>query len=422
MKPLRRPLAFGIVFGWLAVTAMSVGGGFAAAAEVPDPSTMLSLVPAAAQAGPPPCIKPGTRLTYYGMSASVPGSYQEAVLDENGNWVLKGTGQRIGTRDIPGASGSGYNVVQVGTIGDGVVQVSSRLYTIDTTTQTCMYSMGSGMVTNAGCASDFWIHPDALKDVQAVNANGVRIVRMPYTVGGTQYNAIRLQNESASGYNAYVYDLETGLMIFHGSRAAGKSVVTPPMGGNLGLGAGSTQLVTGWIMEVKDVDVPWKDAPTPDWVGRFGQLSYSGAQTTMMPMAGSRLDRPMTVTVTPKARGDNWLRFVTQGVIQSVMGMPPEQTQEDGACGAATIGGMWISPQVLKNLRPQQVIDRNEIVGTTTTVGNVRPGFVTLSEVGARHRIDTTYNTRTGVMAANSIAQQIGMATTTHSIQLVNGP
>lgn len=424
MELPRRLLPISYCYAVSVVMLLTAGLGRVEAVEVPDPSTMLPLVPAAAERGVPPCIKPGTHLTYYGMSASIPGAYNELVQDENGNWVDKNTGQHYGQHNIPGAGGAGYNVVQVGAIADGVVQVSSKLYTLDSTTQRCFYSMGSGVVTHAGCAADFWIHPEVLKQVQEVNADGVRILRMPYTVGGKPYNAIRFQNENASGYNAYVYDLETGLMIFHGSRTLGKSVVTAPAGGfgTPAIGRGSTMLVTGWIVEVKDIDVPWKNAPTPDWVGRFAQLTYTGTQTTTMPAVGSRLDRPMTIMISPKARGANWVRFGTAGVIQSIMGMPPEQVQADSASGAATIGGMWISPRGMADLRPQQVLDRNDVVATTTVVSNVGPGFVTITESGPMHRIDYTYDRRTGVMSALMLAQQIGMATTTRNLQLTNTP
>ena len=172
----------GLLFAILVMIPSNAGASAGQPAEVPDPSIMLPMVPAAATAGAPPCIKPGTRLTYFGMSASIPGEYKQLVQDENGHWVDKNTGQRYGQQDVPSASGAGYNVVHVGHVGDGIVQVSSKLYTLDTTTSRYMFSMGSGLVAHAGCAADYWIHPDVLKQVQEINSQGVKILRMPYTV------------------------------------------------------------------------------------------------------------------------------------------------------------------------------------------------------------------------------------------------
>jgi hypothetical protein len=92
---------------------LCTGAGGAERLVVPDPSIMLPLVPAAAQAAAPPCIKPGTRLTYFGMTASIPGEYGKLVQDDNGNWIDKITGKRYREEEV-GASGSAaFNVVQV---------------------------------------------------------------------------------------------------------------------------------------------------------------------------------------------------------------------------------------------------------------------------------------------------------------------
>jgi hypothetical protein len=388
--------------------------------EVPDPSIMLPLIPAAAEAGAPPCIKPGTRLTYFGMTASIPGEYGKLIQDDNGNWVDKNTGKRYREEDVSGSGAAAFNVVYVGHVGGGVAELSTKLYTLDTATKKCTFAVGSGMVGHAGCAADYWIHPDALKQVQEVNAQGVRILRMPYTVAGKTYKAIRFQSEDVSGYQARVYDLETGLMIYHGSRVQGPSVVTPPIAGSgkTGMGEGSTQVVTGWIVEVKDIDVPWKNAAPPKWIDEFRQLSYKGVQTSVVAAAGTKLDRAMTATLTPKARGPGWVRFTNRFLFESLPGMPPNEVLQDGACSPATIGGLWVSPEALGGLRPGQVIETNDKVGTTVTVSDVRPGSVTVSETGPLHRSDCTYDTRTGILSAMTLTQQIGLAKITHSIQL----
>jgi hypothetical protein len=403
---------------------LCTGAGSAERLAVPDPSIMLPLVPAAAQAAAPPCIKPGTRLTYFGMTASIPGEYGKLVQDDNGNWIDKITGKRYREEEV-GASGSAaFNVVQVGHVGGGVAELSTKLYTLDTATKKCTFAVGGGMVGHAGCAADYWIHPDVLAQVAEVNAQGVRILRMPYTVDGKTYRAIRFQSEDISGYQARVYDLETGLLIFHASRVQGPSVITPPIGGSGrgGMGEGSAQLVTLWLVERKDIDVPWRNAPPPQWIERFQQLSYRGVQTSVVAAAGTKLDRAMTATLTPKACGPGWVRVTNRFLFESLPGMPPNEATQEGASGGATIGGLWISPEALGSLRPGQLIETNDKVGTTVTVSDVRPGSVTISEVGSLHRTDCTYDTRTGVLAAMTLTQQIGLARITHSIRLVAQP
>jgi hypothetical protein len=396
-----------------------VGGG----ASVPDPSTMLPLVPAAATAGPPPAIKTGTRLTYFGMSASVPGAGRQLVLDDNGHWIDKGTGQRYSEENVPGAGGAGFNVVHVGYVDRDIVQLSSKLYLWDPMTRQSSYSMGSGIVGHAGCAADYWIHPDVLKTVADADQGGVRIMRMPYNLNNRVYNAIRFQVTSAKGYQAYVYDLASGLMIFHGSSTQGASVWTPPIGGSgqAGVGQGSTQLVTGWIVEVKDIDVPWKQMPPPQWVGQFRAIQFAGVQSSIVAGAG-QFDRQMQLTVTPKERGREWVRFSSASIIQSVAGLPPEQGEAIGTSGVATLGGLWVPPEALATMRQGQVLEQNEHVGTTMTVSAAGGGAVMISEVGPKHRIDCTYDVRNGVLNGMNLEQQIGLGRIIHRVQRTSGP
>ena len=185
------------------------------------------------------------------------------------------------------------------------------------------------------------------------------------------------------------------------------------------MGEGSSQVITGWIVEVKDIDVPWKDTPAPKWTQDFRQLSYKGVQTSVVAAAGTKLDRAMAATLTPKARGRGWVRFTNRFVFEGVPGMPPNEAVQEGACGSASIGGLWIAPEALAALRAQQVIERNDLVGTTVTVSAAGPDSVTLSETGPLHRADYTYDARTGILSATTLVQQIGLARITHSLRLV---
>jgi hypothetical protein len=416
----QKPFSFRLFCTIIVATLLMAFAQGAGQVEVPDPSIMLPLVPTAAQADAPPIIKPGTRLIYFGMTANIPGQYGKLVQDDNGGWVDKNTGKRYREEEISGSGAAAYNVIQVGFIGDGVAQLSNKVYTLDTSTKKCMIGASGGLVGHAGCAADYWINPQVLKEVKEVNAEGVRILRMPYTAGGKTYKAIRFQRDDTSGYQARVYDLETGLLVFHGSRVQGPSVLTPPIGGSgmAGMGEGSSQVATGWLVEVKDIDIPWKAAAAPKWVGEFKQLSFKGVQTSVVAVAGTKLDRAMVVTLTPKARGLGWLRFINQVAIESLPGMPPEQARQDSACGLASIGGLWIPPESLAKLRPQQLIERNDLVGTNTAISQMGQDSVTLTETGPLHRISWTYNAKTGLLSAMTIMQQIGLAQITQSFQL----
>jgi hypothetical protein len=209
-------------------------------------------------------------------------------------------------------------------------------------------------------------------------------------------------------------------MIYEGSRTQGAGVLTPPTGGagQAGVGAGSTMLTTGWIVEAKDVDVPWKDTPAPPWVAQLQQLTYQGTLTTAMPSAGPPMSLPTTATLTPNARGRSWLRYTSAWTTQGLYGMPAEQGQQVDTCGGATLGGLWLPPQAMRALQQGQVLDRNDVVHTTLTVTQAGGGTVTLTEMGQRHRTDWTYDASSGVLSAMSTSQQVGLATVTRRVQL----
>ena len=390
-----------VVFLWVAQAQAQPGGA------VPDPSSQLALFPEAAKAGPPLWAHLGTRLVYFGASATIPGAGNQLVLDDKGNWVNKATGQKWREQDVSGAGGAGYTVFQVGYIDHEVVQIGCSLYTLDTTDNSAQLAGGSGMVTNAGCAADLWVHPDVLKKVKDVAHGEVRITRMPYTVNSKKYDAIRIQTATANGYTAYVYDLDTGIMIFNGSSAQGAGRIA----------GDTTQLTTGWLMEVKDVDVPWKSAAVPAWVAKFTELEYQGTMSTAVAGAG-QVDQPMTVVTTPKARRDGWLRTSSTFTIQTFQGMPPQQSQSEGSSGPA-VGGQWIGPGAISKLRARQVIDRNDITKTVTSVSDVNPRSVTISEVGQRHRNDCTYDAASGMLVAVKTTTTLGLGQTTYRMQLV---
>jgi hypothetical protein len=195
--------------------------------------------------------------------------------------------------------------------------------------------------------------------------------------------------------------------------------LTPPVGGGAaGIGAGSTQVVTGWLVEVKDVKVPWKAAAVPAWVGKFTKLDYEGVQSTVVAGTG-QLDQRVEVAITPRARHDGWLRFTNSLTVQTLAGMPPEQSQSDGSGGPASIGGLWIGPDAIPKLKARQLIDRNDITKTVISVSDVDSRSVTIREVGQHHRIEWTYDAATGILVAVKTTTTLGPARTIYGVQLV---
>jgi hypothetical protein len=368
---------------------------------VPDPCPPQPLTPNAAKAGPPAWLHPGTRITFFNESATILAA-GKFVLDEQGNWVEKGTG-----RKIPGiaSGGAAYTVFHAGYVDRDLVELSSSMYLLDAAANTVTPAGGGGLVTNPGCAGDMWIHPDELKKIPANPGNGVTVTRMPYIWQDHRYpNALRVQTTTDTGYTAYVYDLDTGLTVFHGSSTASVT---------------GTTLVTGWMVERKDIDVPWKAAPVPAWVAKFRELDYQGAQSTSIPGAG-QMDQPSTAVLTVKTRGDSWVRYTSKVEVAAPGGlMAPQQAQMEWSCGTASIGGLWIAPEALAKLKTGQAIERNDAIKTVTSVRARDSPLGPISEVGQLHRLDAYYDLQSGILARTVNTTQSGVATITQRSQLV---
>ena len=379
---------------------------------------MLFTLPEAKNAPAPKVIKPGTRLVYYGQSASISATRTQVVpiFDEKKkHWVLINSGKKIQEVEIPNVGGMGLSVVQVGHVDDKRVTLSARHYLLNPLDKSIIYTNGNGIVTNAGVASDYWINPDVLAKVKEMNRDGVVIMRMKYPLNGKIFNAIRFQTTTKTGYQAYVYDLETGLMIFHGSASKGEGVKTFNLDKTKVVeGGGATTLINGWILEVKDVELPWKDAPSPDWAKQFKQLRYDGAQSSVMPGLPV-FSRPAALVIKPKAVGDDWVRFTSDLTVtnqaQFGVAVPPEMYHSEYAGGNAALFGLWIPPKAIGNLKQGQVLETNDITKTKTLVSEVGQGYVTITEFGQLHRVDHAYDTSTGVLRGLQVSQQMGPGT-----------
>lgn len=412
-KPASMTSTFQRAFIALVIALLWVTG--ATAETVPDSNALIHMYPGAAEAGPPSIIKPGTRLVYWGGSTSIAGSYKQLVLDPKGKrWFNKATGQALREQDVPSVAGEGYSVLRVGHVDRNLVTLSTSSYLLDRNANKVTPSGGSGMVTHAGCAGDYWVHPKVLANIQPLNQDGVVISRMTFPLNGKNYNAIAFRTTDRNGNSMYVYDLDSGLMITHGSKTYGGDIVVPGTDGRGTVGRGSTMLVSGNLVDVSQIDVPWKDAPTPEWVGQFRSLTYRGISGSTVPGVGT-YNQQMQYVATVKARGNSWVRLNGHTAI-STQGFPANKSQNASAYGHASVGGLWIPPQSLGKLQRGQVIETNRITHTKTVITDVQHGYVTLTEFGDAHRNDVTYATNNGVLTG--LKTYVNLGTGSFHVQL----
>ncbi len=383
------------------------------AEDVPDPSPNALRFPAAVKAGRPDAIKPGMRLTYSGTSATVSGQCILLALDSRGNWVVRETEKRWETGN---SGGVGYTVVRVCHIDDEVAAVSTSAYLLDLATNAVCAAANDGFVSQAGCAGTYWIHPAALAKLQDSKQAGQLVLRMPYVVNNRTYNAIRLTTEGAKSYTAQVFDLDTGILIFYAAASISDPSFVKLPNGQARKIEGSTHTETAGLMEVKDVGVPWRDRRAPTWVGTFEELRYEGSVSAVS--NGAEYSQATSATITPVARGEGWLRCSLASVTQNP-GLPPYEVRGNLAAGNGSLGGLWIPPNGIDDLEEGQVIETNDVTGTRTVVSRVANGLVTITETGKIFQVDTTYDSKTGLMSEIVVSQQTAVGLRTTRLRLV---
>ena len=74
------------------------------------------------------------------------------------------------------------------------------------------------------------------------NDAGLRVLRLPYALGGRTYRAIRIQLQSGDGWSQSTYDLDSGLLVVGSSTAQGSPTLTLGPGNVLTPGTGSTMM------------------------------------------------------------------------------------------------------------------------------------------------------------------------------------
>jgi hypothetical protein len=388
-----------LLLGSIVVASFGATGTGTVAAQGPvDPNAFLDLLPALRSAPAPPGVRPGLRITFYSAIASIPGQSHILVPDANGNWVVQSTGQRFSEQGIFGQGGHGYSQVNVAYLDRALAVLDIRSLGLpDPSGGGLSYVQSySAAVGVPGAGGEYWLHPAALRQAVGMRSPGLAVLRMPYRIGNRQFNGIRIQSVSAGGGQAWVYDEETGVLLYNGSSSVGalppgpvKQGETPRRGTVMGLNR---------LVDVRVVSTPWSQSPAPGWVGRLNVVRYTGVQAVTVPGAGTA-QIPVAVTLERTSAGAHWARYMQTLVAGGAGGLPANTTQAVRVFGPAQVGGLWIPPSVLAQLTPGRVLDRDPVTRMTTVVGQAgRPDVVMISEGHDGQRLDYGYDRGSGML------------------------
>jgi hypothetical protein len=249
-------------------------------AEAAENSPLLLLVPEAANLGAPDWVKPGTRVTFYGMSGTTPEGGYTLDKDPNGDWEDPATGERYAKNDAVGSGGEGFGQFDVISVGKTGVALSFNLYTIiqPGNPPGLLHTPMGGMIAAAAGPADLWVHPDILQRAQQFHSPNFFMLRGNYPIGDKTYPCLCIVNKSASAYSSHAYDLRTGVLISSTVTTQGKmSNIRLPNEDAVRSNKGSTIIK---FVSIRQVIAPASTARTlPGWpVSR--RCTSSGRRST----------------------------------------------------------------------------------------------------------------------------------------------
>jgi len=96
------------------------------------------------------------------------------------------------------------------------------------------------------------------------------------------------------------------------------------------------------------------------------------------------------------------------------------QGQVERINGSSQVGGLWIFPGVLRQLRPGQVLDRDPFTGMQLSVGGIDGTRVRLHEANSRDASDYIYDLQNGMLVGGTITKTLHMVRMVTSLSLAS--
>jgi hypothetical protein len=316
----------------------------------------------------PPSVQEGVRLSYYGSVGDIPDSDYDKWSSEDGNWEYN-----------TAPSGHGYTQVDVVAVSGLVAALSVQTWQYSDWTGPLIPIRGgqSGLVCHAG-GGDWWIHPQALSQVQEVQSEDFAIVRVSQIIDGAVHPAIRIQRTLPGSRQAVVYDLQTGLLLFK----------------NAAVRTEKTTFASQMFYKGSRV-LPFAGGarPLPAWIRPGLALDYQGTFTANV-IGNPPFSLPLEALVQVQSVGDRWFSYEQTTILYSISGLPPTVTQ------ATLVGGgnLYIAPEILQGFQAGAVLDTDPITGARLTVTEKGATVALRSIVGTVSYSELRYEAASGLM------------------------
>lgn len=232
-----------------------------------------------------------------------------------------------------GSAGNGLAQVDLVALEAAVAATYTQTYVLDTL-NAWRVAASSGSVAPEGCG-EFWCSPEVLKKIPEKADDDLVVQRLPVTVGGKEYRAIRFDFRDENFEMALVYDLETGILLYHTFnyspqfREAGEVAASR---GNYG---------TYELRNLRKIEIPWKENSVPSWLGEGSTFSMQG-QTILQVQGASPYASPQEVTLSVLDVRDRYAVMRQETYSQSSV-----PTIITTVSGSSQLLGFWVPKEAL---------------------------------------------------------------------------
>lgn len=383
----------------LAAATTAQGGGNGAFPRVGAPD-----------GAPPDWVRPGTRLTWYGETASIRTSPYTYVEDPEGDWEDPATGKRYRqteTDEMPTAAARGWTHTDVLAVDGDRVALETTLWPIDLTSdRLSLVPLGGGVYPGAA-VDGAWVRADLLAGVASGRTGNLQVLRGPYQLGETTVDSVAFLSRAEGSYASTVFDASNGALIATTGRAKAQG---SQVHGPLDDPEGNVSIVWTRLVDLRQGALPGLGGPLPTWVAPGVTLSYAGTvdYVNAFDPSGFRVSYPVEMTLTVDQVGAGWATYEVrtatdlQGYLQESAGV--------GAAGAA--GGYWYDPAALGGMSAGQVLDDDPTTGVRVAVESVDPaGGVTLRTQAPGVTVSGTYDPASGVLRRLTTEQAVTFST-----------
>jgi hypothetical protein len=346
-------------------------------AQVISDNPFITLFPETARLPVPSWLKLGARVTY---------RIESATINRD--------------PDEKGSTGAGYAQYDLVALDAGTAVASMKLW-IDSSDGGVRPSSVSPSLGVPG-AGAYWLNPQVLEDAEKVATDKMIVARMPTTIGGKTYQAVRFQYQDDGAEYVWMFDASTGLLLFY--RHAIGTEDDP-----------SRQLASSTFVRRRQIQLPWQAGGMPAWVKKGARLTYEGGYSALIPGSPATV-LPYSVRVQVKSAGAAWCAYQLADAL-SGRGNPAVER----ISGSAQIfDGLWLSPKAIQALRSKRgVLDRDPVTGAQIAVSRAEDGATVLTESGDGYATVLAYGSD-GALVASSQDSQVGIATTRIELKLTS--